>query len=36
MKIKVYTEQGYKIVNVEVQDDIKSISKQYQYWEYVL
>ena len=36
MKIKVYTEQGYKIVTVEVQDDIKSISEQYQCWEYVL
>ena len=36
MKIKVFTEQGYKIVTVEVQDDVKSISEKYQSWEYVL
>lgn len=36
MKIKVYTEEGYKIVKVEVRDDVKSISERYQHWEYVL
>jgi len=29
MKIKVFTPQGYKIVTVEVQDDVKSISKKF-------
>jgi len=36
MKIKVYLPTGYKIVNVEVLDDVKSISEKYQCWEYVL
>ena len=36
MKIKVYTADGYKIVSVEVQDDVKSISEKFQCWEYVL
>ena len=35
-KIKVYLLNGYKIITVEVQDDIKIIAERYQSWEYVL
>ena len=36
MKIKVFVPGGYRIVNVDIQDDIKMISEKYQEWEYVL
>ena len=36
MKIKVYLEKGYKIINVSVTDTIKKISEMYTRWEYVL
>ena len=36
MKIKVFIPGGYKIIMVDVQDGVKSISEKYQCWEYVL
>ena len=36
MKIKVYLEKGYKIVNISVYDDMKKISEMFKQWEYVL
>ncbi len=36
MKIKVSVPGGYKIANIEVQDDVKMIAEKYQSWEYVL
>jgi hypothetical protein len=36
MKIKVYLEDGYKIVNISVNDDMKKISEKFTQWEYVL
>jgi hypothetical protein len=36
MKIKVYLEKGYKIVNISVDDDMKKISEMFKQWEYVL
>ena len=36
MKIKVYIPGGYKIVNVEVDDDVKVISEKFMKWEYVV
>ena len=36
MKIKVFVPGGYKIVNIEVQDDVKMIAEKFQCWEYVL
>jgi len=36
MKIKVFTEVGYKIVNINVSDTVKDISSVYPQWEYVL
>lgn len=37
MKIKAYLENGtYKIVRVNVTDDVKRIAAKYSRWEYVL
>lgn len=36
MKIKIYTADGYKIINVEVGDDVKRIAERFMSWEYVL
>jgi len=36
MKIKVFITGGYKIVSVNVFDDIKRIADKYNRWEYVL
>lgn len=37
MKIKVYTTgTSFKIVNVSISDDVKTIADQYERWEYVL
>ena len=36
MKIKVYLEDGYKIINISVNDDTKKISEMFTRWEYVL
>ena len=36
MKIKVFVPGGYKIVNIEVKDDVKMIANKYQSWEYIL
>jgi len=36
MKIKIFLPNGYKIVTVQVADDIKSIAEKYLRWEYVL
>ena len=36
MKIKVYMENGYKIINVSIHDSVKEISKHFEKWEYVL
>ena len=36
MKIKVYLPNGYKIVSVNVADDVKKIANEFQRWEYVL
>ena len=36
MKIKVYIDNGYRIINVNVRDSVKTISKLFNNWEYVL
>lgn len=36
MKIKVFLPNGYKIVSVQVADDVKKIADKYDRWEYVL
>ena len=36
MKIKVFLPSGYKVVHVEVADDVKQIADKYLRWEYVL
>ena len=36
MKIKVFFPNGYKIVRVQVADDVKKIASKFQRWEYVL
>ena len=36
MKIKVFMPYGYKIVMVQVADDVKKIASKYLRWEYVL
>ena len=36
MKIKVFTPNGYKIVNVLVADDIQSIADKFIRWEYLV
>ena len=36
MKIKVFITGGYKIVSVNVFDDVKRIADKYNRWEYVL
>ena len=36
MKIKVFTINGQKIVNVVVIDDVTAIADKYNRWEYVL
>ena len=36
MKIKVFLLSGYKIVVVNIFDDIKKIADKYKKWEYVL
>lgn len=36
MKIKVFIQGGYKIVNVMVHDDIKKISEKFVLSEYIL
>lgn len=36
MKIKVFIPGGYKIVRVEVLDDVKKISDKFIRWEYIL
>jgi len=36
MKIKVYVENGYRIINVNVHDSIKNISQMFERWEYIL
>jgi len=36
MKIKVYVQDGYRIINVNVKDSVKTISNLFECWEYVL
>jgi len=37
MKIKAYLTNGmYKIISVLVTDDVKTIAKKYERWEYIL
>jgi len=36
MKIKVYVENGYRIINLNVKDSVKNISQMFDRWEYVL
>jgi hypothetical protein len=36
MKIKVYFANGYRIINVGMGDSMKTISKMFERWEYVL
>ena len=36
MKIKVFLPSGYKIVGVNVFDDVKKIADKFERWEYVL
>jgi len=36
MKIKVYVTNGYRIINVSVHDSVRTISKLFSRWEYVL
>jgi len=36
MKIKVFIPSGYKIVSVNVADDVKKIAEKFLRWEYVL
>jgi len=36
MKVKVYLTKGYKIVNISVTDDVRTIANKYNRWEYVL
>ena len=36
MKVKVFIQSGYKIVAVNILDDIKKIAEKFDRWEYVL
>ena len=36
MKIKVYVENGYRIISLNVKDSVKNISQMFDRWEYVL
>ena len=36
MRIKVFMPDGYKVVNVNVADDVKKIAEKFLRWEYVL
>jgi len=37
MKIKAYLTDGkYKILTVQVTDDVKTIANKYERWEYIL
>ena len=36
MKIKAYLTNGYKIINISVADDVRTIANKYDRWEYVL
>ena len=36
MKIKAYSTNGYKIINISVTDDVRAIANKYDRWEYVL
>lgn len=37
MKIKAYLTNGkYKIIKIEVTDDVKTIANTYERWEYIL
>jgi len=36
MRIKVYIGTGYRIINVSVQDSVKTISNLFERWEYIL
>ena len=36
MKIKIYLQKGYKIVNISVTDNLRTIANKYERWEYIL
>lgn len=35
MKVKVYVDNGYRIINVNVLDSLKTISELFERWEYI-
>ena len=35
MKVKVYIKSGYRIINVNVLDSVRTISELFERWEYI-